>query len=547
MHTVSLSLILLAVVALTNGIVRVVPVPLPLLQIAAGALLAWPLGMHVELEPELFLMLFIPPLLFVDGWRIPKRDFRRFRRTILLMAFGLVIFTVFGLGLLAHAIVPSLPLAFAFALASALSPTDAVAVAGITGRTHVPRPLMHILQGEALMNDASGLVCLRVAIAAIATGSFSVVGASASLVIVALGGVAIGAGAAWVFSRAQRFVFGATDDAPEGRILLVLVLPYVAYLVAEHVHVSGILAAAAAGMVLPRVGIFDVGERVARRQTMTVLGAVELALNGLVFLLLGLQLPDIARHGRKVIASAGLSGQQAATLVVVMAGGLFALRFAWVWVSMRVTIYRRAARGAPIVRVPLRLLVATALAGVRGAVSLAAALTIPAVMSTAHGDYPARAIGVYLAAAVIVASLLAGSIGLPLALHGIELPEDASKHAAEHALLRGRLAEAAIVALEQERDAREATSPERREAVNEAVALILDHYRTRVGERDDSDLAREALLRELRLVGLGAERSRLQALWKTHEVDDVLYREALHRLDVTEEALAGRPAHGAHG
>ncbi|AKU93553.1 Na+/H+ antiporter [Labilithrix luteola] len=547
MHTVSLSLILLAVVALTNGFVRAIPVPLPLLQIFAGALLAWPIGMHVELEPELFLLLFIPPLLFVDGWRIPKRDFRRFRRTILLMAFGLVIFTVFGLGLLAHAFVPSLPLPFAFALASALSPTDAVAVAGITGRARVPRALMHILQGEALMNDASGLVCLRVAIAAIATGTFSLVSASTSLVVVAVGGVAIGTAAAWVFARAQRFVFGASDDAPEGRILLVLVLPYVAYLVAEHVHCSGILAAAAAGMVLPRLGIFEVGERVARRQTMTVLGALELALNGLVFVLLGLQLPEIAVHGPSVIASAGLSGRQAAVLVFVIGAGLFALRFAWVWVSMRVTLYRRATRGAPVVKIPLRLLVATALAGVRGAVSLAAALTIPAVMTTAHGEYPARAVGVYLAAAVIVMSLLAGSIGLPLVLRGIELPEDTSKHAADLANLRAMLAEAAISALEREREAREVASSEHPEQMAEAVALILDHYRTRVGEQDHAEVAREALLRDLRLVGLGAERARLQTLWEKREVDDVLYREALHGLDVTEEALAGRPAHGAHG
>jgi monovalent cation/hydrogen antiporter len=546
--TVSLCLLLLAIVALTNGVSRAVRVPLPLLQIAAGAFLAWPIGLHVELEPEVFLLVFIPPLLFIDGWRIPKSDFKRFRRPILFLAFGLVVFTVLGLGLLIRACIPAIPLPVAFAIASALSPTDAVAVAGITGRVRVPPSLMHVLQGEALFNDASGLVCLRVAIATAATASFVWWKAAGELVVVAVGGIVIGGAIAWLFARFQRLVFGVRDDAPEGRILFITALPYACYLVGEHFHVSGILAAATAGMVLPRLGIFDIGERAARRQTMTVLGALELALNGLVFVLLGLQLPGVVEHTPDVVAAAGLSSWRSLALTsAVAATGLFALRFLWVWVSMRVTLYRQASHtGAPS-SVPLRIVVVTALAGVRGAVSLAATLTIPVAVATGSGTYPARDVGVSIAATVIVLSLVSASIGLPFLLAGVSLPASSSRDE-RRASLRAELAEAAIDAIERERDARSVAVPDDRETVAEAANSLLEAYRARANALDGNapSAAREVVAKELHLVAVAAQRTQLHKLWTMRQVDDVLYTDVLHQLDVTEEAIAGKPAHG-HG
>lgn len=166
MQTAYTVLILLMLVSVSRLVGRVIPLPLPLVQIAAGGLLAWPtLGLHVALDPELFLFLFLPPLLFSDGWRMPKRELWRLRGPILTLAVGLVLFTVVGAGYFIHWILPTIPLPVAFALAAVLSPTDAVAVSAIS-QNRLPTPLMHMLQGESLyplynvQTDAIKPLCL---------------------------------------------------------------------------------------------------------------------------------------------------------------------------------------------------------------------------------------------------------------------------------------------------------------------------------------------------------------------------------------------------
>ena len=185
---------LLAVVA-SGFLVRVLPftLPLPLLQIGLGALITGVFQQGLTLDPEVFFLLFLPPLLFLDGWRIPNVGLLRDKATILELALGLVVFTVFGIGFLIHAMIPAMPLAVAFALAAILSPTDPVAVSSIAKRTPIPRRLLHILQGEALLNDASGLVCFSFAVGVAMTGVFSPWGALGSFVWVVSAGVA----AAW--------------------------------------------------------------------------------------------------------------------------------------------------------------------------------------------------------------------------------------------------------------------------------------------------------------------------------------------------------------
>ncbi|WP_229425100.1 cation:proton antiporter [Massilia sp. Se16.2.3] len=196
---------LLAVIG-SGYLVRLLPfgLPLPLVQIALGAIIAGVFKHGVTLDPELFFVLFLPPLLFLDGWRIPKVGLFRDKGTILELALGLVVFTVVGAGFLIHWLVPGMPLAVAFALAAIVAPTDPVALSAITARVPVPRRLMHILEGESLLNDASGLVCFRFAVAAAMTGSFSLATASLTFLWVALAGVACGVGVTLAISFAQR-------------------------------------------------------------------------------------------------------------------------------------------------------------------------------------------------------------------------------------------------------------------------------------------------------------------------------------------------------
>src|SRR3954471_1869718 len=194
---------MLVAVVLSEAITTALPfaIPLPLVQIALGALLAAAVDVEVPLAPDIFFLLFIPPLLFLDGWRIPKRGLFKDAGTILELALGLVVFTMLGMGFFIHWLIPAVPLAVAFALAAILSPTDPIAVSAITSRVPVPRRMMHILEGESLLNDASGLVCMRFALAAALTGAFSLPQAVASFLWVALGGLSIGVGLTWVVAK----------------------------------------------------------------------------------------------------------------------------------------------------------------------------------------------------------------------------------------------------------------------------------------------------------------------------------------------------------
>ncbi|MDE1156156.1 MAG: sodium:proton antiporter [Acidobacteriaceae bacterium] len=252
LESITIGLVMLLAVILSGTISRLLPlaIPLPLIQIALGAAIAGVTGGGVELQPDIFFLLFLPPLLFLDGWRIPKEGLFRDKAVILELALGLVVFTVIGLGFLIHWMIPAMPLAVAFALAAIVSPTDPVAVSAIAQRVTIPPRLMHILEGESLLNDASGLVCMRFAVAAAVTGAFSVTDAVGTFLWVAIGGVAIGFGVTWLVVRVKDTVSRKLGEEPGAQILISLLIPFGAYLIAEHLHCSGILAAVAAGVTM---------------------------------------------------------------------------------------------------------------------------------------------------------------------------------------------------------------------------------------------------------------------------------------------------------
>jgi len=282
-------LIMTLVVSLSGVITRILPfqIPLPLMQIAIGALLAWPqFGLHVEFDPELFLLLFIPPLLFADGWKTPTNEFLSQGREIIGLALVLVLVTVVGIGFLIYFMVPGIPLVPAFALAAVLSPTDAVALSGIVGEGRIPKRIMGILQGEALMNDASGLVSLKLAVAvAVGSMAFTVSGATIEFFKVAIGGLLAGIAISWLYGKSLRIMSRYSDDEPATQILLLLLLPFASYLIAEHIGVSGILAAVAAGMTITRAGVLRSAPLAMRLRANSVWAMLEFVFNGMVFLL----------------------------------------------------------------------------------------------------------------------------------------------------------------------------------------------------------------------------------------------------------------------
>ena len=539
MQTAYTVLILLMLVGVSRLIGRVVPLPLPLVQIAAGAFLAWPtLGLHVALDPELFLFLFLPPLLFSDGWRMPKREFWRLRGPILTLAVGLVLFTVVGAGYFIHWLLPSIPLPVAFALAAVLSPTDAVAVSAIS-QNRLPTPLMHMLQGEALMNDASGLVTFKFALVAAVTGVFSLATASVTFVLVAVGGLAVGVALSWLVGRLRAWMIARGWDDPATHVVFMLLLPFAAYVLAERVEVSGILSAVAAGMMqswldlLPR----QTNTRLLNRSVWSLL---EFAFNGLIFLLLGLQLPDIIKAVASHETSLWPTLLYRCFDVVAIFLVLLALRYVWVQSIWRASILLRRLRGkGEMTQLPTaRSCWLLTVGGVRGAVTLAGVMSVPLLMGGVA--FPERDLLIFIAAGVILLSLIAACIALPLLLRGIDKsPDDKRRNEVREAWRK--TAEAAIHALEAEeagpQDAAQAA------LAAELKARIMSEYRHQLDIFNDSAEAQalalqmDLLERRLRLKALRAQRLELYSLSRHHQIGDDVLREVLGELDLSEAKL----------
>ena len=539
MQTAYTVLILLMLVSVSRLVGRVIPLPLPLVQIAAGALLAWPtLGLHVALDPELFLFLFLPPLLFSDGWRMPKREFWHLRGPILTLAVGLVLFTVVGAGYFIHWLLPSIPLAVAFALAAVLSPTDAVAVSAIS-QNRLPTPLMHILQGEALMNDASGLVTFKFALVAAVTGVFSLANASLTFVLVAVGGLAVGVALSWLVGRLRAWMIARGWDDPATHVVFMLLLPFAAYVLAERLGASGILSAVAAGMMqswldlLPR----QTSTRLLNRSVWSLL---EFAFNGLIFLLLGLQLPDIIKavvsHEPTLWPTLLYRGLD----VVAIFLALVLLRFICLQSILPFSVLLRRLRGkGDLTQVPTaRSCWLLTVGGVRGAVTLAGVMSVPMLMG--REAFPERDLLIFIAAGVILLSLICACIALPLLLRGIEKsPDDKRRQEVRDAWRK--TAEAAIHALETEevgpQDAAQAALSA------ELKARIMSEYRHQLEVFNDSAEAQalafqmDLLERRLRLKALRAQRLELYSLSRHHQIGDDVLREVLGELDLSEANL----------
>jgi len=515
-------------------------IPLPLVQIGLGAGIAAWSGHGIQLDPELFFLLFIPPLLFLDGWRIPNTGLFRDRVVILELALGLVIFTVLGAGYLIHWMIPAMPLPVAFALAAILSPTDPIAVGSIASRAPIPKRLMHILEGEALLNDASGLVCFRFAVAAALTGTFSLTSASLTFVWLAAAGIAAGvavtAAVAWLQGRLTTR-YGEPSGSP---ILVSLLIPFGAYLIAERMHASGILAAVAAGITMSYVELGGQALAATRIQRTAVWDTVQFTLNGVMFVLLGEQLPDILRGASESLEQSGhINSWWLVLYAFAISLGLIALRFVWVWATLRVTLYRRSRKaGAGNGGRPhWRLLLATALAGARGAITLAGVLTLPLVLP--NGDpFPARDLTILLASSVILISLLAASIGLPRLLGGMYFPEEPAERQQED-MARRQAASAAIAAIERaELALADAHHPD---VLPQAAARVIALYEYRLNvawSAEDQNKEHFRKLdraeRELRLAAMEAERQEIFNLARHHHISDETARKLVREIDLVE-------------
>jgi len=505
-ETELLLLALITAVAGLSVLARLVRVPYPILLVLGGLVLGFVPGMpNVELPPELILVAFLPPLLYWSGFFATPRDLRADARTISLLAVGLVLATAAAVAVVAHAMVDEMTWPAAFALGAIVSPTDPLAASAIGRRLGVPRRLLNVLEGESLVNDATALVAYRIAVAAAVSGGFVAWQAGLRFVVTAAGGVAVGLLVGWLVAELR----GRLDD-PVVEIVVSVFTGYAAYLPAELLDVSGVLAAVTAGLYVgwraPTVS--SASTRLLGYSFWEVL--VYLA-NAVLFILVGLQLQPILEDlsGTAVAVLVGQGALISAVVVAVRLGWGFSVPY-----LVRL-IDRRPSQAMRRVGARERLLLGWS--GMRGAVSLAAALALPL-------DFPLRKLILFLTFSVILATLVVQGLTLPALIRGLRLEEDDAEEREE---LKARLT-ATHAALDRLQEL--AGADWTRDDTVERLQGLYDFRRRRLKARggyleddgaEDRSLAYQRLLREL----LQAQRQAIVQLRNQGAIsNDVMHR-----------------------
>lgn len=402
---------LLIVVAALAILAKKLALPYPVLLVIGGLALGFVPGLPaVQLEPDVVFLFLLPPLLYPAALFTSWRDFRANSSAISLLAIGLVLFTTAFVAVVAHALT-GLPWAAAYVLGAIISPTDAIAATAIANRLRVPPRIVTVLEGESLVNDATALIAYRFAIAAMFSGKFSFSEASERFVLVALGGAGIGLAIGWLASRVQRRL-----DDPPVQITISLLTPFAAYIPAERLHVSGVLAVVVAGLFLGWRSPQNLTSRT-RLNAFVFWETMVFLLNGLVFVLIGLQLPRILHE---------LSGQSLKRLIwhgaLISCAAIF-VRIVWVFTAtnlMRlVSVSLRKNDPYP----DWRNVAIVAWTGMRGVVSLAAALAVPLTLSDGS-PFPGRDYILFITFCVILATLVVQGLSLPALVHRLGVVDD---------------------------------------------------------------------------------------------------------------------------
>jgi monovalent cation/hydrogen antiporter len=512
------ALALILAVATMLAVAPTLRIPYPILLVLGGLAIGLVPGMpEFELQPELVFFGVLPPLLYSAAFFTSLRDLRANLRPIGLLAVGLVAVTTVGVAVVAHALIESLSWASAFVLGAIVSPTDPLAATSIARRLGVPRKLVTIVEGESLVNDGTGLVLYRVAVAAVVTGSFSAFYTGGLFAVSAGGGIAVGLGVGWLVRQVRRRL-----DNPPAEITISILTGYVAFIPAELMGVSAVLAAVTAGIYLgwhtPELTSAQV-----RLQGLAVWEIIQYLLNALLFVLVGLQLPVVV-EALGDFSTARLLGYAAlvsATVILLRFAWVFAVLHAPKWIARRMSNWRGA--------------VFLSWAGMRGALSLAAALALPLETDTG-APFPGRELIVFLTFSVILATLVGQGLTLPLVIRALGLEDDGSEDR-EDAKARIHAAEAALARLEElvgEDWVREDTA----ERVRGSYRFRTDRFRARLDDGDDGAIEnRSQDFQRLRRELLDAERRALVELRRSGAISNDVWIRVGRDLDLEDQRL----------
>jgi monovalent cation/hydrogen antiporter len=517
-HIEAVIISLLVAVAFLSALATRIGIPYPILLVVGGLGLGFVPGIpDVELQPEMVLVVFLPPLLYSAAFFANLRELRADTRSIALTSTVLVAFTAAAVAVAAHALVDGLPWAVAFALGAIVAPTDPVAATQILRRFAVPRRLVNMIEGEALINDASALVLYKIAVAAIGGATFSLLDAGLRFVAGAAAGVAIGLVVAVVI----RELRSRLDDPPV-EITISLLSGYAAYIPADVIGASGVVAAVTTGIA---IGWWAPGiaTPAVRQQGFALWSLLTFLLNAILFVLIGLQLPSILD---------GLSGESTAFLIetaAAISAVVILTRIAWTMVTPHIlrAIDRRPSQVAR--RIGWRPRLVSAWAGMRGAVSLAAALALPA-------STPQRDLVVFLTFAVILSTLVLQGLTMPALIGALHLETDDGEAREE---LRARLVatQAALTRLEEL-----AGEDWTRDDTVERMTGLYDYRRRRLKARagkidddgyEDRSYAYQRTVREV----LEAQRAAVVALRNDGTISNDVMHRLERELDLEDERL----------
>ena len=519
-----LACLLAAVIALVM-LAKRLQIPFPIALVLGGLGLGFiPHLPRVALPPNLVLFVFLPPLIYAQAATSSWRDFVRLRRPILLLAVGLVLATTGAVAWVAHRFVPGLPWAAAFALGAIVAPTDPVAAAAIVQRLKVPRSVLTVLTGESLINDGASLVAYKLAVAAVVTGQFSAVRAGGEFLWSSLGGIGVGLAFGWVIGAARRRL----KPDPNTENAISLLSPFAAYLPAEAIGVSGVLAVVSLGLYLGRRASRFTSAST-RLQAGAVWGMIDFVLNSVLFILVGLQLRSLlvrltAHHLPELVLE-----------TVLVCVTVVAVRLVSVFMTAYLPRLFSPQHGEHMLDLPWQQVTMVAWTGMRGGISLAAALALPLTISGA-APFPQRDLLIFLTFAVILSTLVVQGLSLPWLIGKLGLTGD-GEAAQEEAEARRQAGEAGLARLSAMADA-EDLPDDLVEDLRGHFERMTARYAARADGDSDSEREKWAsTLRQVRREMAEAERDTVIGLRDDGTISDEVLQRIQQALDLDERRL----------
>ena len=508
----------------------------PIFLVLAGLAISFLPGVpRIELEPELIFLIFLPPLLYEAAWYTSWNDFWKWRRPIGMMAFGLVFFTSVIVAYVSSAMIPGFTLALGFLLGGIISPPDAVAATSVLKNIKIPARFTRVLEGESLINDASSLIVFRFALAAVISGQFSFTEAVGQFFSAAIMGVLIGLAIAHVMYVVHRFL----PTTPSIDATLTLMSPYFMYIAAEHFHFSGVMAVVSGGLFLSYRSHEIFSHSNSRIQTVGVWATVGFALNGLVFILIGLELPVVIEDlGSYSIAEAIKYGLVISLItIVVRLVYVFPIAYVPVWLGNKVRMDTRN----PLWKGPL----IVGWAGMRGVVSLASALSIPLLMGS-QVAFPHRNLIIFITFIVILVTLVFQGLTLPLLIRWIKINDipDFPPEVEQEAAIRARLMNVALNRI-NENYAQQAEENELVQFLRNQLENDLALVQQKMESMDCMDTGQEDLevYNAVLLDIYEVQRRELFAIRKEKQFSDDEIRRQEHQIDF-DEAKILKAEHG---